>query len=146
MPKQSWRAFLTDLSPRCKFAPAATERELKRTERELAALPADLYDLLRESNGVNGEDGSGLVWPVEQILADNKTFRTQPDFPELYMPFDCLLFFADAGNGDQFAFRVLRGQIDENVYVWNHENDNRVWVASSFRQYLEWLLTGRIAV
>lgn len=144
MPRQKWRTFLSDLSAHCKFAAPSPERELAHAVRELGALPADLCDLLRESNGVLGEYGSGLVWPVEQIRADNKRFRAHPDFPELYMPFDCLLFFADAGNGDQFAFRVLGGQIDENVYAWNHENDNRVWVASSFQQYLEWLLTGRI--
>jgi hypothetical protein len=137
-------AFLRDLSPRCKFAPPAPEREIELAVRELGALPASLCEFLRETNGAHGADGSGLVWPVEQIRADNKRFRAHPDFPELYMPFDCLLFFADAGNGDQFAFRALGGQIDENVCAWNHENDNRVWVASSFRQYLEWLLTGRI--
>jgi hypothetical protein len=33
------------------------------------------------------------------------------DFKELYMPFDCLLFFADAGNGDQFGYPICDGVI-----------------------------------
>jgi len=63
------------------------------------------------------------------------------------MPFDCLLFFADAGNGNQFAYLILNGEIRRNdVFVWNHENDSRVWVASSMKQFIEWWLNGTINV
>jgi hypothetical protein len=60
------------------------------------------------------------------------------------MPFDPLLFFADAGNGDQFAF-VLRDR-RKDVFVWDHETDSRKWVAPDLGSYLTWWLDGRIRV
>jgi hypothetical protein len=64
-------------------------------------LPRQLAELLLECDGVTGEHDLGLVWPVERVKKDNLEFRSDPDFASLYMPFDPLLFFADAGNGDQ---------------------------------------------
>lgn len=57
------------------------------------------------------------------------------------MSFDQLLFFADAGNGDQFAFSML-GRFD--VFAWDHETDSRTNVAPDLATYLEWWLDGRI--
>jgi hypothetical protein len=63
------------------------------------------------------------------------------------MSFNSLLFFADAGNGDQFAFAIRNGQIrSSDVYVWNHENDSRNWVAPSLEKYLTWWLDGSIEI
>ena len=113
----------------------------------LCELPDQLAELLRESNGVAGEYGLGLVWPLERIVRDNLAFRADAEFPDLYMPFDPLLFFADGGNGDQFAFAIRRGGVtSRDIYAWNHEDDSRTWVAPSLDTYIEWWLTGRIAM
>ena len=74
-------------------------------------------------------------------------FRSKTDFRQLYMPFDSLLFFADPGNGDQFAFPIQSSSIRRaDVFVWNHEDDSRTWVAPSLEKYLEWWLDGTIQV
>lgn len=84
-----------------------------------------------------GRHEISLVWPVERIEADNLAFRSNPDFRELYMPFDPLLFVGDDGGGDQFGFRILAGEIQpDNVYRWVHENDSRQWFAGDLRDYL----------
>ena len=101
--------------------------------------------MLKETNGVSDDYGCGHVWSTERIQQDNLQFRTFEDFKDLYMPFDCLLFFADAGNGDQFAFIQLNGEIHRrDVFAWNHENDSRTWVASSLKKYLELWLSGKL--
>lgn len=93
---------------------------------------------------MEGTHGLRLVWASAQIATENRTFRTYPDFARLYMPFDPLVFFADGGNGDQFA---LLASIDrEDVFVWNHETDSRTWVAPNLATYLDWWLTGRITI
>jgi hypothetical protein len=107
-------------------------------------LPGPLTALLRETNGVVGEYGLGLIWPVERIQKDNLEFRRSSDLAELYMPFDPLLFFADAGNGDQFAF-VMRNRPDD-VFVRDHESDSRTWIADGLEQYLRGWLTGSLQV
>lgn len=102
--------------------------------------------LLHETNGVEGEYGLGLVWPVERIVEDNLDFRKNEGFRDLYMPFGHLLFFADAGNGDQLAFPIHADSLIHrpDVFAWNHEDDSRSWVAPSFEKYLDWWLTGKI--
>lgn len=80
---------------------------------------------------------------MERIIADNPAFRANTHFARAYMPFDPLLFFADAGNGDQFAFAItIEGIRRSDVFAWDHENDSRRWVAPSLAKYLEWWLRG----
>ena len=141
-----WRESILQWERSAKFAQPTSMTALAEAEAALGStFPEDLRSLLLESNGVSGEYGLGLVWDVARIVKDNKFFRAQADFRRLYMSFESLFFFADAGNGDQFAFRVLAGQVKKSgVYAWNHENDSRIWVASSLKQYLEWWLSGKI--
>ena len=141
-----WRSFLQSLSPHCRFSSASTTDFISDAQRRLqVGFPAELIELLSESDGIQGQYGLGLVWSVERIVADNLAFRANADFQKLYMPFDCLLFFGDAGNGDQFAYSICAGAIRRSdVFAWEHEQDSRSWVAPSLRTYLDWWLTGRI--
>jgi hypothetical protein len=123
--------------------PPAPEAAIHECHRLLSQqLPDELAALLRETNGADDEYGDGLIWPIERITADNLAFRRDADFHRLYMPFDPLLFFADAGNGDQFALVPHTGRPD--VFAWDHETDSRTWVAPGLRKYLEWWPTGQI--
>ncbi|MBW3636365.1 MAG: SMI1/KNR4 family protein [Armatimonadetes bacterium] len=107
-----WKELIQSLTTECEFYPRVTPADIVKAEFLLhIPLPHELKSLLNESNGVHGEYGLGLVWPIERITQDNLEFRRTPSFKELYMPFDSLLFFADAGNGDQFAFIILDGLI-----------------------------------
>lgn len=126
------------------FRPPATAREVLDCEAALnQSLPDELRALLMEANGVEGEYGLDLVWSAARIAADNTRFRRSPGFAELYMPFDPLVFFSDAGKGDQFAV-AMRG--NREVYVWNHEDDSRTWVAPTVLRFLEDWMTGRLTV
>ncbi|MHA6761536.1 SMI1/KNR4 family protein [Streptacidiphilus sp. PAMC 29251] len=123
-----WTELIGALPGETVVMPAASEASIQACQQELGhPLPEELVSFLRESNGLQGEDGLGLVWPVERIAADNRAFRTDVAFARLYMPFDALLFFGDAGNGDQFAVVPHTGRTD--VFAWDHENDGRTWVA-----------------
>lgn len=138
-----WVEKITALSPEATFAVPASQQDIVACELNLGVeLDADLAGLLREANGVLDRYGGGLIWPAERIAADNQRFRTDSDFADLYMPFDALLFFADAGNGDQFAF-VLRDE-RRDVFVWEHETDSRRWIAADLDTYLTHWLDGTI--
>ncbi|MFD6967034.1 SMI1/KNR4 family protein [Streptomyces sp. NPDC059949] len=140
-----WTQLVTALPGLAVFQPPASEASLDRCASALGhPLPQDLGALLRESNGIEGEYGDGLIWSAERIASENLTLREDSELATLYMPFDPLLFFADAGNGDLFALlpRIRR----PDVFVWNHEDDSRTWVAPNLATYLEWWLTGRITL
>jgi hypothetical protein len=121
---------------------------LRKCEAALSiALPSELRALLSQSNGVLGEYALPLVWPVEKIESTNREFRESKELHKLYMPFGHLLFFADSGNGDQFAYGLLADGIRKpDIFLWNHENDSRSWVAPRLDRLYEWWLSGRIEV
>ena len=143
-----WIKSLQDISVDCQFTSPASEEELAAVEQALKVrLPEDLAALLRETNGLLGEYELGLIWSCDRIQSDNLMSRGNPDFKELYMPFDALLFFGDAGNGDQFAFSICSGAIRrKDIFVWDHESDSRTWIASSLKRFLEGWFTGEITI
>ncbi len=147
-----WREFIQELKVTAQypfevmFIDGANEKQIKALEEDLGVkLPKDLEALLRESDGVNDQYGLRIIWSIKEISQYNREMRTFPHYKDFYMSFADLLFFADAGNGDRFAFPIIGGKVKERaVFAWNHENDDRWEVAFSLRSYLERLLGGKI--
>lgn len=148
MTAASWRRSVQSFTRQATFSDGVADAALAEAELRLTVrVPEDLRALLAESDGIRGEHELALVWPLERIVADNEAFRSRPDFDQLYMPFDHLLFFADAGNGDQFAYTICGGEVRKpDIFVWNHEDDSRTWVAPDLRTYLDWWLSGKLKV
>jgi hypothetical protein len=139
-----WRERILRAFADAKFTQPATSDQIAEAERQLEVrLPDELKGLLRESNGVSANYSSPFLWSVDEIVEQNRMFRANTDFAELYMPFDCLLFFGADGGGDQFAYRILAGTIPDTswIYRWCHENDSRHWFASNLHDYFVRLAT-----
>lgn len=134
----AWRGRLAAFGDAARFAPPASPAALGSLETALGlALPDELRSLLAESDGPADRYGASVVWPAAEMARQNREFRTNPDFRRLYMPFDSLLFFGEAGNGDQFFHRILDGHVRHpDVYLWDHENDSRTWRAGSLAIFL----------
>ena len=141
-----WREMIHNINASWTLMPPASPGQLVEAEDSLGVqLPEELSSLLTETDGVKDEYGLDRIWPIRRIRDDNLMFRTYEDFVELYMPFDHLLFFSDAGNGDQFTFAITGGAVRRpDIFVWNHENDSRKWVAPSLKIFLEWWQQGNI--
>jgi cell wall assembly regulator SMI1 len=133
-----WRELIGRLYGDAEFAGPASDEEIDRIERRLGhQVPDELRGLLRQCDGVRAEYGSGLVWSVQEIIEENAEFRRSADFAELYEPFDELMFMGDNGGGDQFAFVRAAAGRPGDVFVWDHETDERTKVAESLKDYLE---------
>lgn len=133
-----WRELIQSLFTDARFGEPAAADGIARLEHELrVALPLELRDLLEETNGVHANYSTPLVWSVAAIVDENRAFRSNKDFVELYLPFDDLLFFGADGGGNQFAYRILGGRIPETswIYRWDHEDDSRQWFAADLRDY-----------
>jgi hypothetical protein len=143
-----WREIISMVEPKAIFFIGATESQVVAFERAIhVTLPDDLKNLLQESNGVRGEFGLRLIWSIEETSQHNLEMRHNLPFISDYMSFDHLVFFADAGNGDRFAFGIIQGAVKRpDIFVWDHENDSRSWVAPSLRHYLDWWLTGKLNI
>ena len=123
-----WSGLYSDLTAKheyIKINPPANREQIFTVEKALGnKLPAELKELLLEMNG----DG-WLIFSTEQIIETNMTARGL----DCFMPLDCLLFFAGNGCGDYYGFPITLadGVRDDNVFMWEHEYDNRVWKANN---------------
>ncbi len=138
-----WRELIEQLSDDYKFASPASEAELEQAEEKLGVVfPRELREFLTESNGLRAHYGTNFIWSAERIVEVNLAFRESDDFRELYMPFDCLLFFGDDGGGDQFGYPIKSRGVDErHIFRWEHENDSRSWCAQSLQRFLKDVLS-----
>lgn len=133
-----WREHIRALFKDAIFADPVPPEVASRIDHEVGvAPPAELLACLAETNGVVAQYGSPILWPAEEIVAQNRLFRSHAEFADLYMPFDGLLFFGAAGGGDQYAYRVLDGKILDTswIFKWDHESDNREWFARDLEDY-----------
>jgi len=65
-----WRTRIDRWADRVTFADPASEEAIRDCEVALGqSLPAALAELLRESDGIDDEYGSGLVWSTRRIAS-----------------------------------------------------------------------------
>lgn len=143
-----WIKYLSDLDKSYNFHTPVVHYQLDEAEEKLKVkLPEELHELLHVTNGITDEYECAVMWPLSRIVEDNLHFRSASTFKSIYMPFDNLLFFADAGNGDQFGFAIRAdGSIyHSHVYAWDHENDSRIWVADSLKMFFKWSCEGKLS-
>jgi hypothetical protein len=130
-----WRQIAGQALPTAEFSEPVDSAGLADAEQRLGcSLPAELVSLLQETDGIVGHYGVDTVWPLRRIVKDNLHFWSDRTFATLYMPFQPLLFFGDNGGGDHFAF--VRTPPRADIFVWDHEDDSRRWVARDLRDYL----------
>jgi len=143
-----WKTYINSISAEQQFRDPATDAELTIIKEKLKIeLPEELKQLYWETNGVFDEFGCPLIWSIDQIVEDNLNYREDEDYKDIFMPFEHLLFFSDAGNGDLFGYAILNGVIQKtDIYVWNHEDDSRTWVASSLKDFIKGWISGDISV
>lgn len=128
-----WKSKILELNkdnPFSKLNHPATEARISEVSLKLKVkIPDELEALLKEVNG----DGDTFL-STEQIIRDNLSLREMEDF----MPLDVLLFFAENGCGDYFGYAIRKnGEIDSNIFMWDHESDSRKWVAQGLDQFIE---------
>lgn len=142
----SWKSLCSGLASDCAFRRPATEQQIVAVRTDLGIeVPASLDELLRETDGLVADYGSGVVWSASDIAARNRELRSGEGFRRLYMSFESLLFFGDDGGGDRYAFVIQAdGQIHKrDIFRWDHESDSRSWFAGRLEQYLQKRLTPR---
>jgi hypothetical protein len=165
MASKKWRKLIADVyeklpeqegyATKPKFCPGVSDSELRVAEGRLGVeLPKQHRSLLLETNGVMGmmsvdggkwHDSGWLLWPLDQIVEENLRIRSDDDNRKMYMPLDCFLFFADAGNGDLFGYSIVNGEIRcPDVFAWGHEDDTRPNIAPSLAQFVEGWMDGTI--
>jgi hypothetical protein len=127
------------LDAQATFHLPATREQVQAVESALGiALPADLRNLLLETNGAEVAYGTGLVWAAEEITQRNLTIRREWQRGEwaTVLPIDHLLFFGELGNGDLVCFRITAAGVRNRVFRWYREYDS--WISTS-TSLADWL-------
>jgi len=144
-----WEEKLKALSEKCQLKrfDSAEDSAIAELEAGLnVELPGELKDLLKTTNGLE-INSTMVVRFLDEMKKDNNEFRSEERITNSFMPFDNLLIFGTAGNGDMFAYGIINGKIDKtSIFVWNHENDSRTNIAPSLEVMLDWWVDGKITV
>jgi len=112
----------------------ATDEEVKRLANAMGEIPSDLLALLKEING-----DSCVLLSVDEIIETNERLRTLDE----YMPLECLLFFAGNGSGDYYGYQIRKeGICSYNIFLWDHEYDNRTWIAGGMDEFISKYCSG----
>ncbi|KAF0193537.1 MAG: Cell wall assembly/cell proliferation coordinating protein KNR4 [Bacillota bacterium] len=78
---------------------------------------------------------------TSQIIETNLMLRSISAF----MPLNCLLFVAGNGCGDYYGYAITGdGLKDWEIYMWEHEYDNRIFKANGLRDAIEKYYTDRL--
>ncbi|MGG3891582.1 SMI1/KNR4 family protein [Metabacillus fastidiosus] len=143
-----WKKYINSISKEYNFRDPAAESEITQIKDKLnVELPEKLLELFRETNGVFDSHDYPLIWSTERMIEENLFYRNDEEYKEIFMPFDHLLFFAPSGIGDLFGYRILNGHIQkEDIYVWNHEDDSRTWIASSLEEFIKGWINSEILI
>lgn len=141
-----WKKLINKISEDPLFNEPATQDQLEEINEEFnLEITNELANLLKETNGF--DSGGVRFWPSNEIIEENIERRTLEVYKDCYMTFESLLFFADAGNGDFFGFSIINGHIQkDDIYVWNHEDDSRTWIAPSLEEFFNWWNDGSISI
>ncbi|WP_394514548.1 SMI1/KNR4 family protein [Priestia aryabhattai] len=108
-------------------------------------IPKELRSLLYETNGINDSYGYSLIWSIEKITRENLNLGERLE--DVYLPFNNLLFFADARNGDMFGYSILDRSIKQNdIYLWNHRNNEQTNIAPSLNDFVEDWIRGKLSI
>ncbi len=136
----NWTDFIRDIAEGWVLSPPDfTSELLTEIEAKLGIkLPLELKRLYVETNGIQDTTLCSIVVPAKELISKNFVMRSEESFKDLYMPFDNLLFFGDGGNGDLYAYPIkMDGKIDTiSIFVWDHEDDSRKWVAADIRDLI----------
>lgn len=135
----NWPEHISKSVLGAKFGLVTPAVDIQHSESRLGVtFPASLRELLAQANGVIDRKNTPLIWTVHDIAEKNLNFRANNEFPDLEMPFDNWLFFGDRGDGDQFAFAIVSGEIPRtDVFIWDYRTDNRTWFAPSLEALFE---------
>lgn len=77
-----WKEAAAGASPDVEFRAPVHATALAEAERRLGrVLPAQLSALLRETNGVVSEYGTGVVWSLDRIVDQNLLFWSPNTLP-----------------------------------------------------------------
>ena len=127
-----WRnkiTFIANTNKHIIMMPPASNDDIITLTSTLGDIPESLIVFLLEING-----DCYFFLSVEQIIETNLLLRSI----DTYMPLDCLLFFATNGCGDYFGYQIRKNGINANrIYFWDHESDNRIYVASSLEEVFD---------
>ena len=140
-----WRELITQLDTKSEIvlsAPVA-EDQLIDVEQSLAIqFPDNLRGLLLETDGITDIFGVQIIWSIDWIKRNNLANRQDDLVANTFAQYGNLLFFADAGNGDEYAFLITKDKVEKgDVYGWKHEDDKLEWAAASLEEYLKILVS-----
>ena len=141
-----WKDLIQNISTGCIYGEPASIEDIEVLEKLFSIqIPKELRNLLYETNGINDSYGYSLIWSIEKITRENLNLGERLE--DVYLPFNNLLFFADARNGDMVGYSISDRSIKQNdIYLWNHRNNEQTQIAPSLNDFVEDWIRGKLSI
>lgn len=141
-----WKDLIRTTSTECVFEEPANMEDIAVLEKLFnIQIPDELKIFLCETNGTNDSNGYPLIWSTEQITRENLHLGERIE--DTYILFNNLLFVAGDRDKDMFGYSTSEGVIKQNnIYIWNYENDRRKLVSASLKEFIEGWISGKLSI
>jgi cell wall assembly regulator SMI1 len=118
--------------------PGVTDSDINLAEKEIeVAFPKQYKELFKLSN--NAQIGEWTLFPIkdpknvkrtwDDIVRQNKEVRDEGMANEL-------ISIGEDGTGDKLCFRVGNEEVDNKVYIWDHETGEIEELASNLKEFI----------
>jgi cell wall assembly regulator SMI1 len=114
------------------------ELHIKETEEKLGAVfPEQYRELCKLVN--NAEIEEWILYPIKDNRNLTKTWddlvRQNVDMRDEHMPGN-LIIIGDDGSGDKLCFKINNGIMNDEIYIWYHEDDEMEEIAPSLKEFI----------
>ena len=114
------------------------ESDIKPTEDKLGAVfPEQYKELFKLIN--NAEIGEWTLYPIKDHRNPKKTWddvvRQNTDVRDEDMSKD-LIAIGDNGSGDKLCFKVSNGRMENEIYIWYHEDVEHEEYAPNLKEFI----------
>jgi SMI1-KNR4 cell-wall len=133
----SWKELASKCIDTPRFRKPVTAETVSKAESVLGrSLPKELISIYHETDGIFDATGANIVSSLSDMVDDNLDLWGK-GYEDVYMSLTSLFAFGGPGNGDRFFIPITpNGNYRRGVYLWNHENDSRTWLANGIKDFL----------
>ncbi|PET20611.1 SMI1/KNR4 family protein [Bacillus thuringiensis] len=85
------------------------------------------------------KQGVWMLYPIKDNRNVTKTWddivRQNIDIRDESMP-ENLIIIGDDGSGDKLCFKINNGKMDDEIYIWYHEDDEMEEISPSLKKFI----------
>ncbi|WP_455675849.1 SMI1/KNR4 family protein [Pradoshia sp.] len=119
--------------------PGVSDLDIKAAEEQLGiSFPEQYKELFKLTNTAQIDEWT--LFPIKDSKNIKRTWddivRQNQEMKDDGMT-DTLISIGEDGTGDKLCYRIVDGQVDNEIYIWNHETEEIEELASNLKEFIK---------